>query len=265
MFNKARIVSLALMAILVVTLAGCVGSTLSRQDEKDAALRSRLRLATEYLRVSNHVGARDHLQRALEIDSRSAEAYDLMALLYAKELEPEVAEQHYRDAIRYDPDFTRARNNYGSFLYSLGRYDDAIEQFKKGSADLDYPLRYEVFGKLGLSALKLEQREQARKSFEKAIALNPRWSLPYLELASIAYEDRDYRIAERYLKAFDQLNGRPTARSLWLGIRIDDVAGKKDKRDSKALALKNLFPKSEENLAYQNWLKNGRQHGTEEQ
>lgn len=246
-----------LLVGLALALSSCASTKVSTVDKK-AALQSRLQLATEYLRASNHQGARDHLQRALEIDNRSAEAYDLLALMYAKELEPTAAEENYRKAIKYQPDFTRVRNNYGSFLYNQGRYQEAFEQFSRGVRDLDYPLRYELFGKMGLSALRLEEREQARKNFEKAIALNQRWPVPYLELASIAYDDSKYTEAQRYLEAYNKLVSRPIPRSLWLGIRIDDAAGRKNDRDSKGMALKNLFPTSEENLAYQNWLKNGR-------
>ncbi len=248
------------LAALAILLTGCSTTGPVSKVDKEQALRGRLQLATEYLRADNHKGARDHLQRALEIDNRSAEAHDLLALLYTKELEFDVADQHYRNAIKYDPKFTRARNNYGSFLYNRGRYREAYQVFTKGAEDLDYILRYEIFGKMGLCSLKLEQRDQARKNFEKAIALNQRWPISYLEMATIEYDDNNYAMAQRYFDAYSKLTKRPTARSLWLGIRLDDAFERKDARESKALALRNLFPDSEENLEYKNWQKNERQN-----
>lgn len=254
-----------LTVTLAAFLAGCSTTTSApKKVDEQTVLNNRLQLATEYLRNDNHQGVRDHLQRALEIDSRSAEAHDLLALLYTRELEPEVAERHYRKAISFEPGFTRARNNYGSFLYNNGRYREAYKQFSAGADDLDYALRYEIFGKMGLCSVKLKQREQARRNFGKAIALNRRWPLPYLELAELEHEDSNYATAQRYLKVFEQLSTRPSAKSLWLGIRLDDLSGDKDARGSKGLVLKNRFPNSEENRRYQNWLKNERQNSNKQ-
>ena len=95
-------------------------------------------------------------------------------------------------------------------------------------------------------------------AWSRAIALNPRLAMPYLELADYHFAAGDIPQAARYLAAYDQL-ARPSARSLWLGLRIEHRYGNKDAVASKALALTKLFPYSRENLEYQEWLKNGRQ------
>lgn len=223
----------------------------------DPALRSRLDLAAEYLRKGNHRGARDHLQKALEIDSRSAEAYDLLALMYYKELELNLAEENYKKAISYDRYFTRGFNNYGSFLYAQGRYDEACKTLTKASEDVNYVLRADVFNKLGLCKLKTDDIEAAVFAFKKAAALSPRWPDPYLELADLEFQQKNIVNAKQYLNYFDRLTRKPTARSLWLGIRLEHQFGNLDARDSQGLALSKLFPDSAENLAYKQWRTNG--------
>ena len=70
-----------------------------------------------------------------------------------------------------------------------------------------------------------------------------------IELAELYFEDRVYPDAKKYLDIFGA-NSRQSARSLWLGIRLERIFGNKDKEASYALALKNLHPYSKEYLEY---------------
>ena len=252
-----------LMAGLVISGCSSTGGgskSMSRQDarqEMDPLLRSRLDLAAEYLRKGNHVGARDHLQKALTIDRSEPEIYDLMALMYYKELEYDLAEENYRKAISVDRYFTRGYNNLGSFLYARERYDEACEMFEKAASDVDYILRSSVFVKLGQCQLMQGNREGAEQSFQKAVALNPQMSYVYLELAQMAFEDKDFPRAKNYWNYYDGLKRQPSAKGLWLGVRLEHEFGNLDARDSRGLALTKLFPDSKETLEYKKWLQNG--------
>ena len=61
----------------------------------------------------------------------------------------------------------------------------------------------------------------------------------------------EFADAKRFLDVYSR-NARQSARSLWLGIRIERIFGNKDKEASYALALKNLHPYSREYLEYKN-------------
>ena len=52
-------------------------------------------------------------------------------------------------------DNAQARNNYGTYLYQLQRYNDAIEQFTRAGATLGYEQRYQSLENLGRIYLKL--------------------------------------------------------------------------------------------------------------
>ena len=71
-----------------------------------------------------------------------------------------------------------------------------------------------------------------------------------LELAELKFDDGDYSRAKHYLDRFSERN-RQVPQSLWLGVRIEKIFGNRDKERSYALALKNLFPYSDETLKYQ--------------
>jgi len=264
--NRLRLVVLNKTIVLalvmaLVAIAGCSSpsSGYKPESDKSKALHDHVQLGLNYIGEGNRQMARVHLLRALEIDRKSASAHNGMALLFQLELEKELADEHYRKAISYDKKFTRARNNYGVFLFQEGRYQDAYEQFVAAGEDTAYKLRPQVFLSIGVCAKQLGKLKKAEQAWTKAIALSPRYAQPYLELAEYYYDLEDYARARGYLKTFDELS-RPQARSLWLAVLIADHYGDKNAVASKGLALEKLFTNSRENREYQAWLKNEAQH-----
>lgn len=242
--------SLSILA-LVAVLGSCVTETTTGLEKADSEkrLNSHIELGVGYLRNRNYQRAKESLQRALEIDSQSAKAHNYFGLLYQLELDPEMAEEHYKKAIRYDPSLASARNNYGAFLFEQGRYEEAIVQLKEAASDKLYRNRSHVYENLGISYLRLGQREEARKAFHKSIALNPNQSRALLELAQLYFEDRNYVDAKKLYNRHKKVSG-PSAQSLWLGIRLARIFGNEDEEASLALALKNIFPASPQYQAY---------------
>ncbi|MCK9564121.1 MAG: type IV pilus biogenesis/stability protein PilW [Bacteroidales bacterium] len=252
-----RIWLAALLSALV--MAGCAteSSTVARTSpvSMDQALEDHIQLGLGYIGQGNRESARHHLSKAMEINANSAGAHNGMALLYEMEQENALAERHYRRAIALDRNYTRARNNYGAFLYQQQRVDEAYRQFQVVVRDTAYAQRPQAFISLGVTASQLGHEKEAVEAWNRAIALNPRLSTPYLELADYQFREGDYPEARRYLAAYDSLT-RPTARSLWLGLRLEHRFGNRDGVASKALALSKLFPYSQEYLEYQEWLEN---------
>ncbi len=261
---------LALIALLWV--AGCTTTTTtttgsrtmttsgpsekSERERSQEALDNYVQLGLGYIGRGDRDLARRSLLRALEIDGRSAAAHNGMALLYQMERDPEPAEDHFRTALRNDRDFTQARNNYGVFLASQERYQEAYEQFRIAAADANYALRPQVFLSLGLIAQRLGKEEEAREAWERAIVLRPDLSAAHLELAEYHLAAQDYPQAKRHLAAYERL-AKPSARSLWLAVRVEAAFGNANGVASKGLALRKLFPYAEETLEYQQWLEHG--------
>ena len=255
-----------LLALVVAAAVGCTtttkttSSTLttsspdkkSENDRRQDALANYVQVALGYIGQRNRDQARLNLQRALEIDSRSPAAHNAMALLFQLERDPNRAEEHFKMAIRYDGGFTPARNNYGVFLATQQRYQEAYSQFEIASRDVSYTLRPQVFAGLGVMAEKLGKAEVARDSWERAIALDPELAGPYLELAEYHFERNEYPPAKRFLSAHNQ-RAKPSARSLWLEVRLEDAFGNADGVDSKGLALRKLFPYAQETVEYRKW------------
>ena len=106
-------------------------------------------------------------------------------MLYQLEGEPERAEEQFQIALRKDPEYSAAHNNYGVFLSSRGRNEEAMAQFEAAARDLNYDRREVALVNLGQAALKLGMIDKAKSSFEHSVRLSP-GSVPALvELAEI--------------------------------------------------------------------------------
>jgi len=259
--KKGSIPCLVLWALSSLLMVGCTTTfTTDGVDEirvdNQKILDNRIQLALGYLSKGDHEGARQNLNKAMEVDSRSPELHDVWALLYQKEGELGEAEKHYKMALSYDPLFTRGRSNYGLFLLRQNRYEEAYLQFSKGAEDMGYPRRAELFYKVGIAALPLNKLAEAENAFTRAATLNPQLSAAYLELADLAYNRGEYPRAKQLLNQYNNIKDRPIPRGLWLGVRLEHSLGNQDAEASQGLALRHMFPDSRENLEYQNWLKN---------
>ena len=243
----------ALFVLLASMLAGCVttgkpdplSTTKGREEARDAYIQ----LGIGYLQNGNTEQAKVPLRQALELDSSSADAHAALALVYQTEMEPKLAEDEYRKALSSRSE-ARIWNNYGGFLFEQGRYDEAVKAFEKAADDSLYPGRSRVFENLGLVSLKLNQRDQAKQYFEKALRLNRRQPSALLEMSQLSYDERQYVPARDYYNDYLK-QGQQNAKSLLLGVRLAKVFDDKDTAASYGLQLKRLYPASPEYQAYQ--------------
>jgi len=251
-----HLISIALLMLIFVT-AGCVSTGSSGRDkalDKQQIVDAHVQLGMNYVSVGNRESARNHFKKALEVDPASPGAYNGLALLNQLNREDDLAENNYRKAISLDKNYTRVRFNYAAFLFGRERFREAYEQFVIVGRDHNYDRRAQSFLNQGLCLIKLSRRAEAREAFLKSNALNPKLASAYLELSDFYFVDGDYPASIKHLKIFEQLS-RPTARSLWLGIRLARIFGDRDSEASKVLALKKLFSDSREHLEYQRWLR----------
>ena len=198
--------------IALLMMSGCVTEQHGGMPEpapNAERVQAQLDLARGYLEQRELERAKPPLARALEIDPRHVEALVLNAVLMNMQGEYKLAEQYYRAARRVEPDNAQALNNYGSFLYSRGRFTDALVPLQKLVKDTDYRGRSQAFENLGL--------------------------------AQLAYEQGRYKESAGRLLEY-QTMARQNARSLCLGVKVGTVLGDSDQVASNLLALKNLFP-----------------------
>ena len=148
-------------------LSGCVqtvqtNSSTGRVINKQKALESYITLGMAYLRQGSRDSARRNFEKALDINSRSHEAHNGMGLLYKLTGEVELADKSFKRSIRENKKFSPARLNYGVFLYTQKRYQEAFDNFEIASQALTYDRRALALAYVGQSALKLDNKARAK-------------------------------------------------------------------------------------------------------
>ncbi|MBX8508744.1 type IV pilus biogenesis/stability protein PilW [Pseudomonas cichorii] len=242
-----------LLSCFVMLLVGCVSTghvdPLKTPQGRDEARKAYVQLGLGYFQQGQTERAKVPLKKALELDSSDPDANAALALVFQVEMEPELADQHFRKALSSSNNDARIVNNYGSFLYEQKRYQEAYERFQQAAADNLYPERSRVFESLGMTALKLNNREEAREHFTKALRLDRQQPRSLLEMAELSYEDGHYVPSRDYYDRFSQLSEQ-NARSLLLGIRLAKVYDDRNKAASFGLQLKRLYPGTPEYQQY---------------
>ncbi len=248
------LISLCILSLCLFGLSACVTVTdggAGKKVDKKNVLESNIKLGMAYLNQNQRDAALRAFSKAVEVDSKSAEAQLGMALIHQVNGEFEMAEKRFKKALKSRADFSMAEVHfsYGRFLMEKKEYEEALLNFVEASHDLTYRRRANALFNVGLCAEKLDNPARAEASFEHALNISPNFAPAALELAHKKFEVGNYAEAKKYLDTFAR-NSRQSARSLWLGIKIERIFGNEDKESSYALALKNLHPYSREYLQY---------------
>ena len=238
---------------LVSFLAGCVSSgdssPMAGDKGRSEARQAYVQLGLGYLQQGMTEQAKVPLRKALELDKNDPDTNAALALVFQAEMEFALAEQAFRTALNGRPGDARILNNYGSFLFQRQRYQEASEQFQKAAADNLYPERSRVYENLGITSLELGQREAGRQQLEKALRLNPRQPRALLEMAEMAYQDKQYVTARDFYDRFSLLSGQ-NARSLLLGARLASVFDERTPTANPGQQLQRLYPGTPEYQQY---------------
>jgi type IV pilus assembly protein PilF len=254
--NKVKLLTITrgLLALgLLVLISACVTETESvftDDASPEKALEKRVALARQYIGEGNWVDAKRNLAIAANIDDQNPEVYEAFALVYQSTGESELAEESFKKAISLGKDFSRARNNYAAFLFSQQRFEEAETQLEYVIQDTLYTGRPQAFINLGLCRLQTFDPQGAEEAFVRALSMDRNNLIALLELSQLRFEAKDYETAEQYYATYRKRAVRQSSRSLWLGVRIARATGDQDAESSHALALRNLYPDSEEYQAY---------------
>lgn len=242
----------SLCGLLCITvLAGCVTTSNQRPVDIEAAHDKRIQLGMKYLEVDRRDNARYQFSRALKYKKDSASAYQGIALVHQANGEMEPAAEAFQKALKLANDENRSAIfvSYGRFLMDTGKAAKACPYFERAAEDYDYTQRADALYLAGRCAAKMGNHAREKAAYEHALNLNSSHVPTLVELAEIYFANGEYPKAKRLIDQLEKVSTH-TARSLWLGIRIERIFGNKNKEASYAVALKNLHPYSKEYLEY---------------
>jgi tetratricopeptide (TPR) repeat protein len=194
------VLRLSVVVLVSHVTAGCAGSTplppkaiemnelgaIALQEGNLEAAGARLNLALEYnpefveavtnlglveLQRGNLTRARQLLSRAKRLNPDLAEPHHGLGVLAERGYRPDLAREHYQDALAVDPGFVPARSNLAGLFLEGGLYEDALVQFQRL-----YELAPEsVLGHRGVaeSLIALQRFDEALAVVEAALARFP--------------------------------------------------------------------------------------------
>lgn len=240
---------------LVFMLVACVTTEpklFSKNVSKEKELQSRLQVATSYLKDNQPEAAMRHLKIAMDLNPKSAPVHEVLALTLEKMGDDDRVESHFKKMLSYDSSYTRGRANYGSYLVRQGNYEDAYKQFTIVTQDIYYQNRTMAYQQLALCAQQIGRNDEVMAAYQKALAIDDSFLPALYEMAEFNYKQENYPVAQQYLDRYRAKTGKSSAEALLLGIKLSRVFQDKNDEASYALALKNLYPKSQEYLDYLN-------------
>ena len=235
-------------------LAGCAqqpadsGSGVAG-TQVDSESRQRARaftdLAGAYFSRAQYKVALDELRKAITADNRFGPAYNVYGLIYMELAEDKLAEENFRRAIELDRSDSEARNNFGWFLCTRGRYDEGLEQFSIALRNPLYAYPEQAMANAGLCAEKKGDLALAEANLLKSLKLQPDNPNTVLKLAGLNFRQGRIMETQRLLGRHAEL-APPTAESLWLGVRPERKLGDRAQEAAYGLQLRKRFPDSNE-------------------
>lgn len=228
-------------------VAATMGHVQAEEDAPDSRQRARIHteLGAAYFSQGQTAVALEELNEAVRSDSRYAPAYNMLGLLYMSLAEDARAEENFKNALSADANDPEAHNNYGLFLCSRGKPNEGIPHFMAALKNSLYATPDKAWLNAGICSRKKNNDVAAEEFLLKSLRFQSQQPQALYHLADIYFERGSYEEAHTLLVRLVQLS-KPTAESLWLGVRIEHKRGDRNAEASYGLQLRKMFPDSPE-------------------
>ncbi|HEY2573219.1 MAG TPA: tetratricopeptide repeat protein, partial [Verrucomicrobiaceae bacterium] len=144
-------------------------------------------------------------EKALEIDSSFATAYNGLGVVLEAKAEYAQAMSRFREALQYDPRNARAHNNLGNALLQKGQVEEAALEIKKAlEIQPDYA---DAHYSLGNIFLRSGRKDECLAEFKEAIKIRPEFVEAHVGLGVVLFQTGRYDDGIREMR--DALKQRP--------------------------------------------------------
>lgn len=240
---KAVLAALALLlASACTTTEGMVRPGVEPDLQEAAKLNTQLGI--EYLRKGEDAAAMEKLKKALEQDDSQAMAHSVIAFLYQRQNEFDLADRHYRKALSRNDEDPFTLNNYGVFLCGRGEFRKAEKMFIEATTIRANTAPEDSWANAG-SCLRMREPKRAEDYLRNALNINPRHPNALAQLAELTYDKKDYLRARAFLQRYQSV-ARDTSQTLYLAARTERALGDLQAARIYERRLRSEFPSSRE-------------------
>jgi len=158
-----------------------------------------------FMDLENNAAARTFLDRAFLRDSANADALFVAANWYIGQKEFSTAERLIKKALEIDPASSRIRGRYAILLHETGRIKEAVDNYV--AALRRNPLDHDLMYRLGdLFFTELNDRNNARRYFERVIELAPNMWEAYFKMGMISMQENNVPTAIEFFLTADRFS-----------------------------------------------------------
>lgn len=200
-------------------LTGCVSTGSGRGSDTDAA-QYNASLAAAYLERGEPEIAMEKIDKALEQDSRLAEAYLVKGMILARAEEFDDADDYYEDAADYGRNNATVLNNVAAYFCERGRHRDGEEIFLEVARMPTFARPAIAYTNAGLCARRVPDPARAAAHFRRALDMEPTYRLALWHMAALSLEQGHELAARGFLQRLEGVQ-RLGPDGLLLGVRIE--------------------------------------------
>jgi tetratricopeptide (TPR) repeat protein len=206
------------------------------------------------LAENNPTKALQEFLLAEKADSRDADIQSGLAQAYMQKGAYDLAEEHFKNAIRLSDGAPQYYNNLGALYLTAERYDDSIVAFRTAGENLLFASPEVAWAGVGYAYFQKHDYVAAERYYKKARELNPRYTQALFRLGELYYgQDRPVEAVEAFSRVVE-MAPRMADGHYWLGLASmkmrDNVRARRAFQETIKLA-----PDSEQARLSRNYLK----------
>lgn len=245
--TTVRVLSVTIFASLL--LGACASGTKELGTSKEESPGDLyVRIAAEYYRLGEIEPALQNAQKALEEDSDNAQAHNVLATIYQRLEQNELAEKHFRAALQLAPQDPYTLTAWGNYLCERRKFSEAETQYEKALANPLFSAPWIAEANAGVCARKAGRSAKAEQHLRSALSANPRYATALYEMAELEYSRSKYKSARNYLDRLFKIRGY-TPKSLLLGVQVERKLGSRKRARNYEKLLRKRFPDTPEILS----------------
>lgn len=140
------------------------------------------------------------LSEAERLDPENPVIQNTLGLAYLQRKEFDFAREHFQKAVNLNSEYTDARNNLGRLYIEMARYDAGIAELEVVVKDLKYDAPEKGYLNLGIAHMRKNELMKAEEYFIKSLQLNSRFCPTHNFYGQLLYRQQKYTKAIDYFE-----------------------------------------------------------------